>query len=81
MPIHEYKCKDCGREYEYLHVSSADDTPECPDCQSTSAERLFSTFSVGTLKSFGGGQTCCGASDPSEHGACAGPGSCCGANK
>ncbi len=81
MPIYEYKCRDCGHQYDYLHVSSEDDAPVCPECGSTASDRVMSTFSVGTLKSFGGGQTCCGASDPSQNSSCAGPGSCCSSGR
>lgn len=39
MPIYEYKCKACGKQFEKLVRHS--DTPDCPDCQSCELERLF----------------------------------------
>jgi len=30
--INDYKCKQCGIEFEYLSVRS-DDKPECPKCE------------------------------------------------
>ena len=33
MPIHEYACHDCGREFEALIPSST--VAECPGCHST----------------------------------------------
>ena len=77
MPIYEYTCRKCGNRYEYLHRSSdaAADEVTCPDCGSKDAEKVFSTFSVSTLPSFGGGSTCCGSDSP--EGGCGSPGSCC----
>ncbi len=40
MPIYEYKCRDCGDEFEALVRKS--DTPSCPKCSSTELERLLS---------------------------------------
>jgi len=40
MPIFEYKCKDCGNEFEALVRKS--DVPACPSCQGTDLERLLS---------------------------------------
>lgn len=40
MPIFEYKCKDCGNEFEALVRKS--DIPACPSCQGTDLERLLS---------------------------------------
>lgn len=41
MPIYEYQCKDCGREFEEL-VMSQDRTVTCPDCGSERTEKLMS---------------------------------------
>ena len=80
MPIYEYVCKKCGRGFERLHRTSDTDAPACPACGAANPERVMSGFSVNHMKSFGGGQTCCGAHDPSQAG-CAGPGSCCSNHK
>jgi putative FmdB family regulatory protein len=40
VPIFEYKCKECGHEFEALVRKS--DTPSCPDCKGTDLERLLS---------------------------------------
>lgn len=34
MPIYEYKCQDCGKVYERLELSAANQTPtsRCPHC-------------------------------------------------
>ncbi|MDL2279883.1 zinc ribbon domain-containing protein [Desulfovibrio sp. OttesenSCG-928-G11] len=40
MPIYEYKCRQCGREFEELVFG--DDNPPCPGCGNAHAERLLS---------------------------------------
>ncbi len=41
MPIFEYKCEDCGYEFEEL-VFDRDECPPCPKCQSTNTGTLMS---------------------------------------
>jgi putative FmdB family regulatory protein len=70
MPIYEYACKGCGREFETLVRAST--TPDCPSCHSTDLEKKLSVFSTATpaadaAASFGPCGTC-GHPD--------GPGSC-----
>lgn len=43
MPIYEYKCKDCGCDFE-LYLKSSRDRPACPDCGSKSLEKKMSGF-------------------------------------
>jgi putative FmdB family regulatory protein len=40
VPIYEYACGDCGREFETLVRSGS--TPECPDCHSHTLEKKLS---------------------------------------
>lgn len=40
MPIHEFQCRTCLREFEELVFG--DDLPSCPYCGSARAERLIS---------------------------------------
>jgi putative FmdB family regulatory protein len=42
MPMYEYKCKACGREYEELVPFSATEHPPCPNCNSGDVERKIS---------------------------------------
>lgn len=44
MPIYEYDCQDCGRDFEQLVRS--DTVPECPQCQSTHLEKRLSVFAT-----------------------------------
>ncbi|EGB14881.1 regulatory protein, FmdB family [Pseudodesulfovibrio mercurii] len=41
MPIYEYVCKQCGREFEEL-VFNAEEPVVCPKCGSTETEKLMS---------------------------------------
>jgi putative FmdB family regulatory protein len=75
MPILEYVCKQCDRQFEAIVLGSQQ--PACPSCQGTKLERLLSVFAVGAGKSdgFAGGEAfggACGAcGDPRGPGACA----------
>lgn len=45
MPIYEYRCHGCGREFSRLVLSAADrESLACPKCQGTNLERLMSRF-------------------------------------
>jgi putative FmdB family regulatory protein len=69
MPIYEYACLDCGREFEEL--VRGDQQPACPACGHARLERRMSA-TVGHVA--GGGAAACPARDscPSSH--------CCGPN-
>lgn len=40
MPIYEYKCNDCGNNFETLVMGGT--KPECPSCDSKDLARLMS---------------------------------------
>ena len=71
MPLYEYACKTCAREFEVL--VRANDTPECPSCHGTVLERRLSVFAAHTAsppmrsKPAGPCGTC---GDPRGPGAC-----------
>ncbi len=48
MPIFEYLCKDCGRQFETIIFGNSH--PECPSCRSRALEKLLSRFAVGGRK-------------------------------
>ena len=41
MPIYEFHCKNCDKDFEEL-VFSQNETPNCPHCQSQNTEKLIS---------------------------------------
>ncbi len=47
MPIFEYRCQDCGHEFEAL-VLPQHAAPSCPQCQSAKLEKLLSAAAVST---------------------------------
>ena len=44
MPIYEYNCSNCGKEFEKLMGFSDPNinSPDCPDCQSNDTKRRLS---------------------------------------
>lgn len=62
MPIFEYKCTDCGNEFEEL-VFSQDEIPSCPQCTSKNVKKLMSAAAVKT-DSTGGDAGSLGAMPP-----------------
>ena len=71
MPIYEYACQDCDREFETLVRS--DTVPACPKCHSTQLDKRLSVFATATsaadaVPAMSGPCGSCGHPD--------GPGSC-----
>ena len=67
MPIYEYHCKDCNRDFEYLVMGEED--AACPHCSSQSVCRLMST--CGFFSKGGGGETVKAAAGTSGCSGCA----------
>jgi len=46
MPIYEYHCENCGKEFEKLMGFSDPNInhPECPDCHSDNTHKQLSTI-------------------------------------
>ncbi len=75
MPIFEYRCKKCGKDFEEL-VLKADETPACPHCGSVKTDKLMSRCRAksGGGSDFDGGDA---GGAPSGGGGCSG---CSGGN-
>ena len=71
MPIYEYACRDCGKQFEYL--TREGQAPQCPSCDSAELDKQLSTFAVsagGAAPKAQGFGPCGSCGDPR------GPGSC-----
>ncbi len=45
MPIFEFKCDNCGKEFERVVFGSDEDKVNCPDCGDLETRKLMSVFS------------------------------------
>ncbi|MBI1872716.1 MAG: zinc ribbon domain-containing protein [Acidobacteria bacterium] len=70
MPVFEYVCKSCSRQFEQLVRHG--DHPACPDCGGEELEKLFSVFAaaVGGSRSGPAPGPCGTCGDPRGPGAC-----------
>jgi putative FmdB family regulatory protein len=73
MPIYEYQCASCGKDFEIL-VRSSTPAPECPVCRSTELRKKLSAFA--TISGSVSGETelpaaCQGCGNAGGPGACA----------
>jgi putative FmdB family regulatory protein len=72
MPIYEYGCRTCGREFESLVRSGT--MPACPSCRSSDLEKKLSVFATtgSTAEAQPAAPGPCGAcGHPGGPGACA----------
>ena len=79
MPLFEYVCKKCGKEFEKLIFSIDGEQIECPSCKSADIEKKFSVFSSKSSKNDSCG--CDSSSDcavKKHGGGCGCGGGCCG---
>ncbi len=53
MPIFEYKCRDCGSEFDLLISNLDKKNIQCPECSSAKVEQLLSLFNTGGKRSPG----------------------------
>ncbi|MBN2122843.1 MAG: zinc ribbon domain-containing protein [Deltaproteobacteria bacterium] len=67
MPIYEYRCNQCNKEFECLVLGSGDGVT-CPECNGENVERLMSACgfkSGGTYSPAGGSSGCSGCTSGS----------------
>lgn len=66
MPIYEYKCGDCGKNFEYLVFGK--DKPNCPSCDSENVGKKISV--CGFMSKSSGGETVKSSASDSSCGTC-----------
>jgi putative FmdB family regulatory protein len=49
VPLYEYVCRKCSRQFEELVLGDA--KPVCPSCKSDDLERILSVVAVGKAQS------------------------------
>ncbi len=69
MPIYEYACLDCGREFEEL--VRGDERPSCPACGKDRRERRMSVAAAHNAA--GDDRSACPARDVCDQSHCCGP--------
>jgi len=67
MPIYEYYCDTCGKDFEYL-VFGNDKPKNCPSCNSDKVNKLMSA--CGFLSKGSGGETVRSSGSSSSCGSC-----------
>ena len=78
MPIFEYRCGSCGKEFETL-VRGSSPAAACPSCHGTDLHKKLSTFSAHSKTAFGAAANSSLEMMPEACGSCGnpgGPGSC-----
>lgn len=69
MPIYEYKCNQCEKEFETLVMGGR--APECPECDSQDLSRLMSACGFISKGVASNGETTIKSSASSACGSCA----------
>jgi len=47
MPLYEFRCSECGTEFEFIVFLTDQEPVRCPECGAANPERLLSIFSSG----------------------------------
>ena len=60
MPIYEYKCKECGAQFEeFQNINDSSENVICPECGEKKTERIMSAFaSFGSSAGSSAGSSC-----------------------
>ncbi|TFH13857.1 MAG: zinc ribbon domain-containing protein [Lentisphaerales bacterium] len=74
MPIYEYSCAKCRKQFEVLVRTDADIPAKCPKCGAASPAKAFSTFAVSMASPAGSSEMC--SSCPTSGGSSCASGGC-----
>lgn len=70
MPIFEYRCRACGKEFETL-VRASGPAPECPGCHGQDLAKKLSSFAaISVAAAAPPPMGCGGCANPGAHGGC-----------
>jgi len=72
MPIYEYQCASCGKEFELL-VRGSSPSPQCPGCSGSELRKKLSAFAMVTGSASAQAElpaACQGCGHPGGPGAC-----------
>ena len=47
MPTYDYKCEECGHEFEVVQRMTDDKITTCPECNQESVKRIITTSAGG----------------------------------
>jgi len=73
MPIYEYQCASCGKEFEVL-VRNSSSAPACPVCNGSELRKKLSTFAAISVPASSRAEmpaACQSCGNPGGPGACA----------
>ena len=63
MPVHDFRCRECGSVSEVFLRSESSQVPPCPNCGSSDLEKLISASYAITGQGRSQGTTCCGRTE------------------
>ena len=71
MPIYEYKCEECGENFDFLAKRLSQKPEACPHCGAKTFKKQLSTFSANVAtSSSSAASSCCPTGTCCPDGAC-----------
>ena len=64
MPLYEYRCRKCEREFEALVSSRGEEVVQCPSCDGDQLDRLFGLPAKGRVLDSSPATNCRGDGPP-----------------
>lgn len=64
MPIFEFACRQCGKNFDLMISNAQKYQVKCPECGSSEVKQLLSAFSTSKSASPGSSNDCGGSRSP-----------------